>query len=252
MPFSGLEVKSQGRGEIWKGRRMGWEQWVGFGGRGASSQVARSWEKYCGKSPERVLARFANDFPIVCRTSQKHRVELSTYSLWTSQCFMGTSEKWDLFVFGLWTGAEEATSSESSVRTHFRSQPLRAPDSLTASFILGWNQVVLVQKEVAEQGKEMFLSSMSGPSEGNRTSYIVWIIKKSRKKISMRPLAHNAPEFWVSITHSFVSVIVSIIISLICVTAGRKDLVHLDLFPVLGRLVYLTYRTSFTKCIFRV
>lgn len=68
----------------------------------------------------------------------------------------------------------------------------------------------------------------------------------------MRPLAHNAPEFWVSITHSFVSVIVSIIISLICVTAGRKDLVHLDLFPVLGRLVYLTYRTSFTKCIFRV
>lgn len=69
----------------------------------------------------------------------------------------------------------------------------------------------------------------------------------------MGPLAHSTREFWVSIIHSFASVIVSIIISLICVTAGRKDLVHLDLFPALGRLVYLTYqRTSPTKCIFRV
>ena len=78
--------------------------------------------------------------------------------------------------------SEKATSSESSVRMRFCSQPLRAPDSLTASFILGWNRVVLVQKEVAEQGKEMLLSGLSGPSEGNRTSYIVWIIRKSREK----------------------------------------------------------------------
>lgn len=138
------------------------------------------------------------------------------------------------FGFGLEQGLKGPILWVLSKKVLPLSQPLRAPDSLTASFILGWNQVVLVQKEVAEQGKEVLLSGVSQVSEGHRTSYIVWIIRKSREK--SQDLAHSTPEFWVSITHLFASVIVSIIISLVCVTAGRKDLVHLDLFPVLAGL----------------
>lgn len=72
-----------------RGDAQGWERWAGLWGAGRLQPGCQELRKVLRKESRRVLARFANDFPIFCRTSQKHRVELSTYSL----CFMGTSEK---------------------------------------------------------------------------------------------------------------------------------------------------------------